>query len=88
MLSSEAHNNLSALDLRHISIDENSMDYDIHIFKPINPENPDEMSHLLTTTVEILVDSTEAIHTILRSSNMDRALKLKSNYLKKIDNNK
>jgi len=85
LFSSETHNNLSALDLRHMSIDENSMDYDMHIFKPINP---DEMSHLLTTTVGILVDSTEAIHTILRSSNMDRALKLKSNYLKKVNNKK
>jgi len=85
LLSSETHNNLSALNLRHMSIDKNSMDYDMHISKPINL---DEMSHLLTTTVEILVDSTGAIHTILRSSNMDRALKLKSNYLKKVNNKK
>lgn len=63
LLCLHSHNNLSALEDRHIEKSDN--DYNVVLFKE---ENPEDLQRYLDTVISIVVEGSVAIHTFLHTS--------------------
>lgn len=67
LLCLHGHNNLSALEDRHI--EKQSGDYNVVLFKE---EDPEDLVRYLDTLIAILIDSTERIHKFLGTTTIPR----------------
>ena len=76
-LCSETHNNVNALNSRHLSLNPDNKDYKIELFVPIDF---DQLSPYLDSLCSIIVSATESIHSILESDKFEIVTELRKKF--------
>ena len=76
-LCSETHNNINALNNRHINLSSDNKNYKIELFAPIDF---DKLAPYLDSLCGIIVSATESIHSILKSDSIGKATELRNKF--------